>query len=135
MRALLLFVVLLVACPSSPEPVTADPTGTPTDPEPTADAVASDLVGDWRSYADPGDEWDAEPLDEERWMRVSAELACIGRAHHGDPDQHRSAMRQVLAHHRTQAADVMEFGVQINQDAARSHALGARVATAAQNCR
>ena len=130
---LALLALALVACPSS-EPAPVDPV--PDEPS-TGDWLASTLVGDWRAYPDPGSdgEWESEPLDDARWMRISAELACIGRAHHGDPEAHRAAMRQVLAHHKTSAKDVMDYGITINEDGDRARELGAKVSDAAQTCR
>lgn len=129
----LILFALLLGCPSGTPPTQAEPVPTP---EPTDDNDASALVGDWRSYAEPDQEpWASAPLDDTRWMQTSAELACIGRANHGDPDGHRVALRRVLAHHRTTAQAVMDYGIEVNQQAPRSLRLGARVANASQTCR
>lgn len=129
--ALLLF-ALLLGCPAADTSTAA----VPAPPADTGgDAVASGLVGDWRGYPDPGeDAWETAPLDDDRWMQTTAELACIGRAHHGDPDRHRVALRQVLARRQTTAESVMEYGVKVNEDGARALVLGARVADATQTC-
>ena len=134
MSNLLCVLALLSACSSA----STSPVAPPIPPEiPGGDVVASGLVGDWRGYGDPADEgeWERAPLDDDRWARITAELACIGRAHHGDPEEHRAAMRRVLAHHRSDARAVMDYGVAVNADAARAHTLGAQVAEAAQVCR
>lgn len=121
--------------------------GTPTDPpEPTAaladDGVADESgatvdVGDWGTYAEPtaGVDWPTGPLDEERWAQVTAELACAGRAHHGDPEAHTTASRRILAHHLTTAAAVMDYGIEVNADAGRAHRLGDAIARATEACR
>ncbi len=124
--------VLLLGCPQASSTTSPEPTLPEASP---VDLPLSALVGEWRTYADPGDDWESEPLDDARWMHASAELACVGRAHHGAPDRHRVALRQVLAHHRTTAAAVMDYGVLVNEDGTRALELGAQVAQAAQTCR
>ncbi len=141
MRILVLASLLAVsACSDDVEPI-------PT-PEPTVltdDGVVDNAtaepgpieVGDWSMYSEPDDatEWPTADLREDRWARVTAELACAGRAHHGDPSAHEAASRRILAHHQTTAADVMAFGVEVNADAARAHRLGERIARATETCR
>ena len=102
----------------------------------TPEPGPADLLADWRGYAEPeAATWPTEPLADERWAQVTAELGCVGRAHHGNPGAHRAAMNKVLAHGRTTADAVMEYGIGVNADPTRAHALGGRVAEAVQRCR
>lgn len=95
------------------------------------------MAAHWRSYpAAPGvDEWPVQPLDDARWTRASADLACAGRALHGDPDAHHQAARRILFRHQTTAQALMDYGVAVNQDGPRALALGADVAASAERCR
>ena len=80
------------------------------------------------------EEWPTKPLDDDRWVAVSADLGCIGRAHHGDPAAHREAMTRALAHHATTAAEVMDYGIAVN-GGPKAGDLGGRVARRVQGCR
>ena len=96
-------------------------------------------LGDWTTYPDPSSEElpaeATEPLDDDRWARVSAELACAGRVVRGDPGAHRLASRRVLQFHKTTGKAVMEYGVEVNLDAGKAARLGSLVAAAAERCR
>jgi hypothetical protein len=74
------------------------------------------------------------PLDDARWVQVSADLACAGRANHGDPEAHQDAARRILFHHHTDGRRVMDYGIAVNQDAERAVRLGTQVADAAVAC-
>ncbi len=110
-------------------------------PAPVAEAPAEPglELGDWTEYPDPpGEELEPEqtvPLDDDRWARVSAELACAGRVERGDAGAHRLAARRVLHHHKTTAKAVMDYGIAINLDPERALRLGDLVAAAAERCR
>jgi len=98
--------------------------------------IAAVQVGDWASYGEPAaDEWSTAPLSAARWANTAAELACAGRANHGDPGAHTAASRRILAHHETTAEAVMAYGIEINADPQRAHALGEIVAAATETCR
>jgi hypothetical protein len=96
-------------------------------------------LGDWTTYPDPPvaelEPEGTEPLDDDRWARVSAELACAGRVERGDAGAHRVAARRVLHFHKTTAKAVMDYGIAVNLDAARASRLGELVAGAAERCR
>lgn len=141
MRLLMLAAVLiaLAACGGdSPEAEAATVTADEGDgsamaePDGRPDAVQ---VGDWSAYGEPPEAWASDPLTPARWAQVSAELACAGRANHGDPEAHTASSRRILAHHKTTAEDVMSFGIEVNTDAARAHSLGELVAAATETCR
>jgi hypothetical protein len=138
--ALMVLALLLVGC-------TPD-SGTPGGPAPEVEAgdgmadgapdgsVGAVEVGDWSAYGEPErDEWKTDPLTPQRWVHVSAELACAGRANHGDEGSLEDSSRRILAHHRTTAEAVMTFGIGVNQDPEQAHTLGELVATAAETCR
>ena len=97
------------------------------------------LIGDWTAYPDPpGDDLEPSetvPLNDARWPRVAAELACAGRVKRGDADAHRLAARRVLHFHQTSAQAVMDYGIAVNLDAGRAARLGSLVASAAEHCR
>jgi len=129
MRAspLVLALSLLTACGGSSS---SDATGE----QPTASAPAVP-TSDWRAYPEPtSDEWPEQPLDDERWVAAAADLGCIGRAHHGDEDGHRAAMRRVLAHHATNQHAVMEYGIGVNAGPDPKE-LGRQVADRVAACR
>ena len=135
-RPLLLFVLALAACGSSPStpPPTPSPeaTATPSAPGALPDAL---VLGLWSEYPAPdADEWAVAPLDDLRWAVAAAELACSDRAHQGDMEAQREGARRVLAHHQTTAAAVMDYGIAVNADPDRATELGERVAVAAENC-
>ncbi|MCO4773125.1 MAG: hypothetical protein KDA24_24030 [Deltaproteobacteria bacterium] len=137
MRTLLLLpLALLLSCGSTGDspPETSAPSP---EPDTTADAAsaAQSPGADWRAYPDPpGEEWPTTPLDDARWVSVSADLGCIGRAHHGDPSSHRASLHRVLAHWQTTASAVMDFGIAVNKGD-RAGELGNRVAERVQSCR
>ena len=145
MRSAYLCLILLLGCGSGTdvEPATAAAEVSPEDPGGGDDGVAGDaaavavVVGDWTSYGEPEDEaeWPTETLTSARWAQVSAELACAGRANHGDPEALTAASRRILAHHRTTGPAVMNFGIAVNDDPTRAHALGEAVAAATEACR
>lgn len=133
-RLWMLLVFALAACGSAPggtdEPKPSPPREAATDGLP--DALS---LGDWASYAAPeGEEWPVTGLDDLRWAIVTAELACVDRARQGDPEAQGDGSRRVLAHHRTSAAAVMDYGIAVNGDATRATRLGELVAVAAENC-
>lgn len=131
-RSLFLALGLLVAGCGSDATSSAPSAG---DPSPSASTDASASAGDWRGYARVAvEEWPTKPLDDDRWVAVSADLGCIGRAHHGDPAAHRDAMTRALAHHATTAADVMDYGIAVN-GGPKAGDLGGRVARRVQGCR
>jgi hypothetical protein len=135
-RPWLFFALSLAACGSSPP---ADATPTPaatTETSALPGALPGALtLGGWQDYATPeAKEWATADLDDLRWAVVSAELACVDRAHQGDPDAQTAGSRRVLAHHRTTAAAVMDYGIDINGDATRATTLGELVAAAAERC-
>lgn len=120
----------LLACGGSGAPEGSD--GPTTSSTPAAGAVPT---SDWRSYAEPtSEEWPETPLDDERWVAAAADLGCVGRAHHGDEDGHRAAMRRVLAHHGTNQHAVMEYGIAINAGT-DPKGLGKQVADRVAACR
>ncbi len=134
---LLVAALLVSACSGAGESVA------PAVAPPAAEAATPEApglqLGDWTTYADPPAE-ELEPdqivaLDDDRWARVSAELACAGRVERGDAGAHRLAARRVLHHHETTAEAVMDYGIAVNLDPARATRLGALVATAAERCR
>ncbi len=143
----LIFVLPLAACGGggSDGPTEQETTSPPE--APTADdqdgVAATDAgppgavsVGDWSAYAAaPEEDWAVRPLDADRWAVTSAELACAGRANHGDPDALRAASRRILHHHETTAVAVMEFGIEVNADPERALRLGEVVASATERCR
>lgn len=93
-------------------------------------------LGAWADYPAPEEEeWDTQPLSVVRWATASAELACAGRAHQGDPDRHREASERILSQYATTADDVMRFGIDLNGDPERAFRLGEVVAQAAESCR
>ncbi len=123
-----LLLALLVGCPA-PVPDDPDPVG---DGQVDADPL---VVGDWSRYpAASGETWPTAPLDDERWARVTAELACAGRSRRGDPDAHRRAAEAILQEHKTTAGAVMDHGIEVNADPTRALRLGERVAAAAEAC-
>lgn len=135
----LFLLALLLGCGRSPipegEPPTDSGSGAAEVGSPTQDGTTSSDPADWRAYPAPeSDEWPTRPLDDDRWVAVSGDLGCVGRAHHGDPAAHRAGMNAVLAHHATKAADVMEYGIAVNGDS-RAGTLGAKVSDAVQTCR
>ncbi|MCP4868762.1 MAG: hypothetical protein GY898_08590 [Proteobacteria bacterium] len=141
MRLLMLATVVVALAACGPDPVEAPPT-----PEAPEDGDGSAMVeaesgldrvqvGDWTAYGEPDEAWDTDPLTATRWAHVSAELACAGRANHGDPEAHTAASRRILAHHKTTAEAVMTFGIEVNGDEARAHSLGELVAAATETCR
>ena len=135
MRTLLaLLLVALVGCSRDEQPQPDPPS--PAAPEAAAETPPAEVrVGELDAYADPGEgPWPTAPLDDASWVQVSVELACAGRAHQGDPDSHALAARKVLAHHRTTAAKVGAYSVEVNRSAARSAALGERITAAAERC-
>lgn len=127
--ALGVVIAVLAGCRRFAAPSAAETTPLPT-PAPLA-------APSWRTYAEPParDDWAASTLDDARWVRVSADLACAGRALHGDPDAHHQAARRILFHHQTHSAAVMDYGIGVNQDSRRALKLGAEVATAVEACR
>lgn len=106
--------------------------------EPTVSVGALALsLASWRSYAPAPltDDWAQSPLDDASYVQVSAELACAGRANHGDPEAHHQAARRILFHHGTRAEMVMNYSIAVNQDGPRAVRLGAQVAEATDGCR
>ena len=130
-------VLLFFAFACSGPTASGDPVPVPAEAPVTAPASALEL-GDWTTYpAPPGEDLEPEqtkPLDDDRWARVSAELACAGRVERGDAGAHRLATRRVLHFHQTTAAAVMEYGIALNLDPERALRLGELVATAAERC-
>jgi hypothetical protein len=127
----LLPLILIAACSRGGTPKVATPG---VEPSPAAADVLQ--LGDFRAYPRPsGMDWATEPLDDARFAKVSAELACVGRIHHGNPGEHTLAASAVLAQHRTTGDAVMAYGVTVNADPARATALGERIAAAAESCR
>ena len=96
----LLALMMLSACSrAGTAPPSAEPT--PAVVQIAAASTAGALVlGDWTTYAEPeGQGVEPEeivPLDDDRWMRVSAELACAGRVERGDAGAQRAAAARVL---------------------------------------
>jgi hypothetical protein len=136
--------LLMAACGGSapagePPPPEAPAEATVAAPSAAASGSGGLVLGDWKTYPEPpGEDLDpetVEPLDDDRWARVSAELACAGRVERGDPSAHGSAARRVLHHHKTTAKAVMDYGIAINVDPTRATTLGERVAAAAERCR
>jgi hypothetical protein len=100
------------------------------------DELDAIVLGAWAHYPRPKEsEWPTEPLNVRRWATTSAELACAGRAHLGDPHKQRAASDRILHHHHTNAQEVMEFGIRLNEDPARAQSSGGLVAEAAERCR
>lgn len=131
-RLLLLALALLVAGCGSELPSSVSPAR---DSSSSASTDVSASAGDWRDYAEVGvEEWDTKPLDDDRWVAISADLGCIGRAHHGDPVAHREAMIRALAHHATTAVEVMDYGIAVN-GGPKAGILGGQVAERVQGCR
>lgn len=123
----------LAACGSTeapPEPATQAATPTAAVPEPSGALT----LGDWANYPAAPAEVESAELTDRRWAQVTAELACVDRAHQGDPDAQTDGAARVLAHHRTTAEAVMDFGIAVNADVARAHTLGDLVASAAETC-
>lgn len=138
MRRLVVTLVSLLTLPAcggeTPEPPPAPASSS--DPTPARVRAGTTGEADWRSYPDPGDaEWTLQDLDDARWVAVSADLGCIGRSLHGDPDAHREALRRVLAHHATTADAVMGYGVAVNEAPERARTLAPQVAERVQTCR
>ncbi len=75
-------------------------------------------LGDWEAYPELGEdaEWPDEPLNAQRWARVSAELACAGRKNRGDPDSQRQLVRNIIGHHRTTLIAVAEWSTHFNRE-------------------
>ena len=131
----LVFLFALPACGGEAPELTPTPSSSSDSTPGNVTAETSDGA-DWRSYADPGDaEWDIQDLDDARWVAVSADLGCIGRSLHGDPDAHREALRRVLAHHATTSDAVMSYGVAVNEAPERARTLAPQVAERVQTCR
>ncbi len=132
MRWLLPLLTLLWACPSpsTPEPAVED------DGVVVAYGAEPLHLGDWTRYPAPvGQEWPVRTLDDERWMKVTAELACASRGSRGNPDAHRASSDAILQAHETSAAAVMAFGVQVNAEPDRAFKLGGQVAATIEVCR
>lgn len=108
------------------------PTGSPQE----IDELDAIVLGAWADYPPPDEsEWPTEPLSLRRWATASAELACAGRAFLGDPHKQRAASDRILHHHLTDAQQVMEFGIHLNEDPIRAQSSGGLVAEAAERCR
>jgi len=107
-----------------------------TDPEgPTAGRLT---LGDWESYPTVAEdaEWPDEPLDAQRWARVSAELACAGRKNRGDPNSQRQKVRNIVAHQRTSLEAVAEWSTRFNRDQPEQARRWARpISNAVKGCR
>jgi len=106
--------------------------------EPNSGSSAPLKLGDWEQYpkVDGDAKWPSKPLDESRWAMVSAELGCVGRRSHGDPDAHRERVLRIVQHYRTSPEDVMSYGIRLNRDRPETaRNLGRLVAEAMQTCR
>ncbi len=101
------------------------------DPE---DALAGHDLAAWRYYDGEAESPTEAALSPATWVLATVDLACAGRALHGNPKAHARASRRILTHYRTSAEAVMDFSIQLNEDAAESASLGPLVATGASRC-
>jgi hypothetical protein len=93
--------------------------------------------GAWERYSEaPADaDWPVRPLDDERWVLVSAEFGCAGRSSQGDPEAHRRRVQNIAFHHKTTPRAVMDYGVRLNTgDSIRAQDLGLRVRDTLGHC-
>ena len=96
------------------------------------------VLGAWQAYAAPAEDvqWPKTLLDAPRWAQVSAELACAGRSHRGDPDAHGRLVRNIVAHHHTSLDMVSAFSITLNEGPpAEAQRWAAPISEAVKGCR
>jgi hypothetical protein len=91
----------------------------------------------WMDYpeAPKSGSWPTEELDEERYVAVVTEVACLNRDFQGVDEQKTELLSRIYFHHRTTGKRLAAYGATINRGSAEeAQRIGERLALQVERC-